>query len=124
MLKQSKLSSKWSLYSLTFSLLLGGCSRKIEVSVTNDSQHSLESVDVVAQGQTLSLGTIAPGQEKTTEFKPQQDSAVKVSFINPESKERFSQDLVYIEAGFRGHVGVKIDKDLKVHTTDGLKIGP
>lgn len=124
MLKQSKFSSKWSFYSLALSLFLVGCSRKIEVSVTNGSQHSLKSVDVVAQGQTLSLGAIAPGEEKTTEFKPQQDSAVKLNFINPESEERTSEDIVYIEAGFRGRVEVKIDKDFKVHTTDGLKIGP
>lgn len=122
--KNARLSFKWSFFSLTLSLLLGGCSRKIEVSVINGSQHSLRSVDVVSQGQTLSLGTIAPGQEKKTEFNPQRDSAVKVRFVNPKSKERFSQDLVYIEAGFRGHVEARIDRDFKVHTTDGLKIGP
>lgn len=121
--QNSKRSSKWSLLALPLSLFIVACTSKIEVSVANDAQQSLKDVYVIAQGQALSLGSIAPGQKKKTEFRPQEDSSIKVSFIKPESKEEFSQDLAYIEASFHGQVEVRVDKDFKVHTTNGLKIG-
>lgn len=100
-----------------------GCKRKIHVSVRNDSGRPLEKVDILAQGERFPLGTLAPGEEKSTAFLPQKDSTVAVRFVSPPEKKPTFADLTYFERSFFGRVGVRVDRQMKVHAKNALRIG-
>lgn len=120
--RRSQLLTKCFVASLALSLPFFGCSRKIQVSVTNSSGQPLEKVNIVAQGQEFSLGTIAPGGTRSTQFEPRQDSAITLNFVPPAPHEAVSQQLLYFEAGYRGSVDASVEQNFEVNAIDGLKI--
>lgn len=121
--RKSKMSSKWLSTSIAFSFLLAGCSRKIQVSIINDSGHRIENVNISAQGQEFSLGTMAPGDQKRAEFKPRTDSAVEINFVPPATHDPVSRQLAYFESGYRGRVHVRVEENFEVRVTNDLSLG-
>lgn len=99
-----------------------GCSHKLHVSVRNESGRQVEKVDVLAQGERFPMGTLAPNEEKSTAFLPRQDSTVALSFVSLPEKKHTLADLVYFEASFLGRVGVRVDREMKAHATDEIRI--
>jgi hypothetical protein len=92
-----------------------GCSGGARVNVRNGSASTITSVEVVAQGTTVRLGELAPGQDRTVSVCPKGESSLSLRFVS-NGRQRVAPADTYLECDAMYAIGVDLKPDLTVHT--------
>ena len=107
-------------YGLMFFLLLvAGCNRQTDISVTikNVGRARLDSVVLFVTGNSHFIGTIEPGTSKATKVYPSSESHLEIAF-------RGKRMVVggYFEPGYSGTLSVSVDQDSVASITDSIRL--
>jgi len=113
-------------YSLVFilahlSFLLSACnSNGVEVTVKNHDTIAIDSLELHVTGNTYFLGSILPGESKSTNVSVSGESNIE---LNHSSKPKLIVD-VYLEPGYRGTIHVNMTADSVFNSESEIKILP
>ena len=98
-------------------LLCAGCSRGARVTVVNASGAELKNVVASGSGFSVSIGTIAPGDERRVYVQPAGESGLRLAF-DANGKQFTSVPDVYLESSSNYKVKATVAPDFSVTMQD------
>jgi hypothetical protein len=94
----------------------------VKVCVKNDTDTTLNNVQVIFAGGVVTTTAITPGEQKIFDVLPTGESHLVLRFSDPLGQKHETPVDVYFESGYRGTITVTIDGRGTVSWKDDLKV--
>lgn len=108
------------LLCLVVLVVLVSCSRHPRVTVVNEAADPLANLIISGSGFSESLGSLAPGEQKTVEVRPSADTGLALTF-DAKGTTRSPPPDGYFEASGLYRVTAKVQPDFSVKVESGIR---
>ncbi len=96
------------------------CSRHPRVTVTNEAADPLDNLIVSGRGFSESLGTLAPGEQKSVEVRPSDDTGLTLTFEVKGTTHSPPVDGYFEASGFY-RIPATVRPDFSVKVESGIR---